>query len=126
MKWKTKWTADSNFSGIHETRNMEAFSTIKTFLEDQDKYGIIYNSYTGIDVCGQYFKKNIPKVYFPIDEPVKGISPMLKNDITIYCNKKNIAYRDILNIALYDYATKVGINRVDDMAIEGYDNFYKI
>ncbi|SCY00543.1 hypothetical protein SAMN05192588_0690 [Nonlabens sp. Hel1_33_55] len=126
MKWKTKWTPESNFSGMHEVRYIEAFSVVEKFLGDQDKYGIIYKSYSGIDVCGQYFKKGIPKVYFPIDKTIKGISPILKNDINDYCIENNIAYREILNTALYNYAIKIGINRVDDVAIEGYDNFYKI
>ena len=120
------WRHDVKFSGMDEFRKNNCTNLIQQWVQEQRNYGMKFKIYTGIDVCGQYYKKAIPKVYFPIDKTVKGISPILKNDINDYCKENNIAYREILNSALYNYAIKIGINRVDEIAIEGYDNFYKI
>ncbi|WP_172443309.1 GIY-YIG nuclease family protein [Nonlabens agnitus] len=120
------WRQDVDFSGMHEFRKNSCTKRIVQWIKDQKNYGFDFKVYTGLDICGRYSKGKIPKHYFPVDKQIKGVSPILKNDVSAYCKKNNIQYADLLNLALYKYAVELGIDRKEDFTIEGYNNYYKI
>ncbi len=124
-KWKAIWDPEINFSGMHEFRLLKSCSSmLDDYLYNQKTYGYEYNFYTGVDLCGQYSHK-LPKVYYPINETIKGISPILQKDIQKFCDQKNIKFYDFVNLAIFKALEKEGEQRAD-IEIRNYDDYYKI
>ncbi len=120
-----KFEEKKYFGGINEFRKGNCVNLMLQFIKDQKDYGFKYKIYTGIDVCGQY-THTLPKAYFPIFYPVKGISSILKSDIKKYCKANGCDYYDFLNKSLYDSMKSLGYGRETEMPIKGYKNFFKV
>jgi len=125
---KDKFTFDSDIKidGKHEFRDKKCLLHILSFIEDQKKYGLKYDLFKGIDICGTYGHK-IPKAYYPPDIKCNDqVSITLVNDIEDYCNKSNINFIQFINGLLYEKAQELNIERKDGEEEKLFKNYYKV
>jgi|GEM_PF-3490738 len=122
--FKLTWRDKYEFAGSKELRYNNCLNLIFQFIEEQTSYGLKFKKYKGIDLCGNY-QHHIPKSYFPIKKPIKGLSPILKKDVLNHCEENNMKYSDFQNQAYYFYLQHFGQVR-KEVDIPEYDKFFKV
>ncbi|MFI8377730.1 hypothetical protein [Leeuwenhoekiella sp. NPDC079379] len=123
-EFKLNWRDKYEFPGSKELRYDNCLNLIFQFIEEQRSYSLKFKKYKGIDLCGNYLH-HIPKSYFPIKKPIKGLSPILKMDVLNHCDENNLKYSDFQNQAFYFYLQHFGKVR-EDIVIKEYDKFFKV
>ncbi|WP_405377511.1 hypothetical protein [Nonlabens sp. Asnod3-A02] len=113
----------NSFAGINEFRTNNCCNLLNQFIEDQKGYGIKYKIYKGIDICGNY-SHLIPKAYYPVYYPVKGMPKLLKEDALKFCEIQNIKLNDLINLGIYKFLKCQDLDRSDDVS-EKYKNYFK-